>query len=79
MLITLDPPLLSYSIDLGRTPSWSTKTAEELQLTRWAIDIDTSKCDSFVYKGSGGNFNNFPTKKACEEHSKRVDVINCSN
>jgi len=33
---------------------------------RWYYNMDSSKCEEFLYGGCGGNKNNFKTKDECE-------------
>ena len=37
---------------------------------QYFFNTKTGKCKFFKYKGSGGNANRFPSKKACEEKCK---------
>uniref|UniRef100_T1JEZ8 Uncharacterized protein n=1 Tax=Strigamia maritima TaxID=126957 RepID=T1JEZ8_STRMM len=39
----------------------------EALLERWFYNSDTSRCESFVFGGCGGNLNNFITRDDCEK------------
>jgi len=42
--------------------------------TQYFFNIDSQECEKFIYGGCGGNANNFPSKQACKERCKPVNV-----
>ena len=42
---------------------------------RWYFDSESQMCESFLYKGSGGNENNFKTKAACMQKCSHAGII----
>ncbi|XP_078366590.1 uncharacterized protein LOC144650724 isoform X3 [Oculina patagonica] len=45
---------------------------------RWYFDIESQMCEPFLYKGSGGNENNFKTKAACMQKCSHAAGDVCS-
>lgn len=44
---------------------------------RWYFDIESQMCEPFLYKGSGGNENNFKTKAACMQKCSHAGTCKC--
>lgn len=69
-IINVDISLPSYDFNEGKWPDdveQSEKTYENA-VDRWYIDINDAKCKPFKYKGTSGNYNNFPSYNSCLNH-----------
>ncbi|CAN8009769.1 unnamed protein product, partial [Ixodes pacificus] len=44
---------------------------------RWFFDVETSKCEQFIYGGCQGNLNNYYSKEQCESTCMRTHNCTC--